>query len=119
MTSMEHDGRSRRIESEQHDIVTPTNSQPTVAHDRERSRYELTVDGTVNAFAEYIERGDITVFHHTVTNAAMRGRGLAAIVVRAALDDTRARGRMVDPQCWYVAQFIDAHPEYADLLASG
>ncbi len=99
--------------------MTPTNSQPTVAHDPDRSRYELSIDGTVSAFAEYVERGDTTVFNHTVTNPAMSGRGLAAIVVRAALDDTRARGRTVDPQCWYVAQFIDAHPEYADLLASG
>jgi uncharacterized protein len=38
--------------------------------------------------------------------------------VRHALDDVRAAGRTVIPTCWYVAQFIDEHPEYEDLLAA-
>jgi predicted GNAT family acetyltransferase len=48
----------------------------------------------------------------------MRGRGLGSELVRAALDDVRRRGATVVPTCWYVAEFIDAHPEYGDLLAS-
>jgi predicted GNAT family acetyltransferase len=38
-------------------------------------------------------------------------------VVRFALDDIRDAGRQVIPSCWYVARFIDEHPEYADLVA--
>jgi hypothetical protein len=38
--------------------------------------------------------------------------------VRGALDAERAAGHTVVPQCWYVAEFIDRHPDYADLLAS-
>jgi len=38
--------------------------------------------------------------------------------VQGALDDLRARGAMVIPTCWYVRDYIDAHPEEADLLAS-
>ncbi|MCU1390358.1 MAG: hypothetical protein JWL72_3696 [Ilumatobacteraceae bacterium] len=90
-----------------------------IHHDRTRSRYELTVDGVVGAYAEYEVVGDSVVFTHTVTLPAMRGRGLAAKVVRRALDDARADARTVVPQCWYVAQYIDQHPEYADLLAAG
>jgi hypothetical protein len=48
----------------------------------------------------------------------MRNRGLGAELVRGALDDVRRNGRTVVPQCWFVAQFIDEHPEYADLLAA-
>jgi predicted GNAT family acetyltransferase len=34
------------------------------------------------------------------------------------LASIRSSGRTVVPTCWYVAQFIDGHPDYADLLAS-
>ena len=54
---------------------------------------------------------------HTVTTRAHRDHGLAGQVVRFALDDIRAAGRQVIPSCWYVARFIDEHPEYADLVA--
>ncbi|MBV8983070.1 MAG: N-acetyltransferase, partial [Acidimicrobiia bacterium] len=47
-----------------------------------------------------------------------RGQGLGAEMVRGALDDTRSTGHQVVPACWYVAEFIDANPEYRDLLAA-
>ncbi|HEY4331012.1 MAG TPA: GNAT family N-acetyltransferase [Ilumatobacteraceae bacterium] len=87
-----------------------------VVHDTERSRYELLVDGEPGAFAEYVLRGNTITFTHTVTEPARRGQGHAAIVVRRALDDARAANLSVVAQCWYVAQFIDLHPEYADLV---
>jgi predicted GNAT family acetyltransferase len=83
----------------------------------DRSRYEAVVDGEVVAFADYEAREDVVVLPHTVTKPALRGRGFAGHVVRFALDDIRASGRRVVPSCWYVARFIDEHPEYADLLA--
>ncbi len=88
-----------------------------VVHDEGASRYEVVVDGTRRGHAEYQLHGDVMTFTHTLTDPAMRGRGLAATVVRRALDDARVAGRTVVPQCWYVAQFIDQHPEYDDLLA--
>ncbi len=88
-----------------------------VIHDEGAARYEVIVDGSRGGYAEYELHGDVMTFTHTLTDPAMRGRGLASIVVRKALDDARAAGRTVVPKCWYVAQFIDQHPEYADLLA--
>ena len=82
-----------------------------------RSRYEIAVDGHVVGFAEYNRHGDTVVFPHTVIEPSMRNRGLGAELVRGALDDVRARGGTVVAQCWYVADFIDQHTEYADLLA--
>ena len=82
------------------------------------SRYEITVDGAVVGVADYRVTGDRVVFPHTEIDASMRGRGLAAKLVQHALDDVRGTGRTVVPTCWYVAQFIDEHPEYGDLLAA-
>ena len=87
-----------------------------IVHHPDASRYELTVDGEVGAYADYELAGETIVFTHTVTLPQLRGRGLAAKIVRHALDDARAEDRTVVPQCWYVAQYIDQHPDYADLL---
>jgi predicted GNAT family acetyltransferase len=89
-----------------------------VRHNEAQSRYELTVDGEVVGTADYRIDGDTIVFPHTVINAARRGQGLGAELVKGALDDVRGTGRAVVATCWYVAQFIDENPEYRDLLAA-
>ncbi|MBV8980925.1 MAG: N-acetyltransferase [Acidimicrobiia bacterium] len=89
-----------------------------VRNNAERSRYELVDDGEVVGVAEYRDEGDVRVFPHTHINASRRGQGLGAQMVRAALDDTRSSGHRVVAACWYVAEFIDANPEYRDLLAA-
>ena len=89
-----------------------------VRNNQSASRYELVVDGDLRGFADYHETGDAIVLPHTVIEAADRGNGLGAELVRGALDDVRRRGRTVVAQCWYVAEFIDEHPEYQDLLAA-
>jgi predicted GNAT family acetyltransferase len=82
-----------------------------------RSRYEVSVDGQVVGFAEYRLLGHRAHFHHTFIDPVWRGRRLAEVLVRSALDDARQAGRTIVPECWYVAGFIERHPEYADLVA--
>lgn len=92
--------------------------QGSVRHRPDLGRYEWVVDdGDPPAIAEYVTDGDVVVMHHTYTEPRFRGRGLAAHVVEGALDDLRARGLRVRPDCWFVAEYIDEHPEYRDLLA--
>lgn len=88
----------------------------TVTHNSAQHRFETAVGGAI-AFAEYDRRGDTLVFTHTLTPAPLRGRGLAAKVVKAGLDYARANQFKVTPRCWYVAEYIGKHPEYADLVA--
>jgi predicted GNAT family acetyltransferase len=89
-----------------------------VRRNPERSRYELMLDGDVAGIADYEETGGVVILPHTEIRSALRNRGLGAELVRGALDDLRSRGHRVVPRCWYVAQFIDEHPEYSDLLAA-
>jgi predicted GNAT family acetyltransferase len=89
-----------------------------VKRNRERSRYEIVIDGQVAGVADYRETGTAVVFPHRESAASMRGRGVAGKLIRAALDDVRVMKRTVVPRCWFVAQFIDDHPEYRDLLAA-
>jgi uncharacterized protein len=90
-----------------------------VRNNPERSRYELLIDGELVGVADYQVDGDRWIFPHTVITPARRGQGLGAELVQAALDDVRRAGGTVVPSCWYVAEFIDANPSYADLLDAG
>jgi predicted GNAT family acetyltransferase len=90
----------------------------SVRHDPERSRYELVVDGVMVGVADYQVHDGTWIFSHTEIAPAHRGHGLGAELVRAALDDVRKAGGRVVPRCWYVAEFIEAHPGYRDMLSA-
>jgi hypothetical protein len=88
-----------------------------IRNNREQSRYELAIDDTVVGIADYRVVGDVVVFPHTEIERSRRGQGLGARLVQYALDDVRAMNRSVEARCWYVADFIAEHPEYADLAS--
>jgi predicted GNAT family acetyltransferase len=89
----------------------------TITFNEDAQRFELRVDDTLASIADYRVLGNRVTMPHTVTAPDYRGQGFAAEVVRAALDDARARGLQVVPTCWFVAEFIDANPEYQELTA--
>lgn len=89
-----------------------------VRHNAEQSRYEIVVDDRVVGIADYRDTPDVVVFPHTEIDPPMRGQGLGEELVAAALDDVRRSGRTVAPRCWFVARFLDEHPEYQDLRAA-
>lgn len=88
-----------------------------IADARERSRFEISLDGEPAGFAAYRLRGPTIVFTHTEIDPRFEGRGLAGELVRFALDAARDAGLTVKPLCPYVAAYIDKHPEYRDLVA--
>jgi len=53
--------------------------------------------------------------NHTSVPDELRGQGVAGRLVKTALGAARAAGVKVDPQCSYVALYMERHPEYADL----
>ena len=83
-----------------------------------RSRFELVDGDEVVAFADYSVSGNSVVLPHTEVDPRRRGEGLGALLVGQLLDRVRGEGRSVVPACWFVAEFIDANPDYRDLLAA-
>jgi len=79
-------------------------------------QYELEVDGRLALAAYRLRDGRIT-FTHTEVPDALEGRGIGSKLVKAALDDVRAKGLKVVPACQFVKHYIDKHPEAQDLLA--
>lgn len=87
-----------------------------VRNNESAHRYELEVDGQM-AIAEYRLRPGRISFTHTKVPDALEGRGIGTRLVKAALDDARAKGLKVVPICPFVKHYIDTHPEEQDLLA--
>ena len=80
-------------------------------------RYEARDrDGTVLGFSQYRLHDDVVVFTHTEVDDEREGRGVGSRLVRGALDDVRAGGRTIRPLCPFVKEYVDRHPEYADLV---
>jgi predicted GNAT family acetyltransferase len=90
--------------------------EPTVRDNPEAERYEIRDGDQVLGVAAYHRRGDTMVFTHTEVDPDQGRSGLGSTLVRAALDDVRARGLTVVPRCPFVRGWIERHPEYADLV---
>ena len=87
----------------------------TVVHEPAASRFTATVDGQL-CVCQYRMFGGLMMFTHTGVPRALRGRGIAAELVRVALDHARAQGHKVRPDCSYVEAYMRRHPETLDLL---
>lgn len=60
---------------------------------------------------------DALELYSTFVPPGERGRGLGGQLVKAAVAFARERGLRIIPTCWYVAEWIGAHPEHRDLVA--
>lgn len=88
----------------------------TIVHNTERERFEVHVGEVTGAYTEYMDVGTRRIFDHTVTHDRFQGQGLASALIRHALDTTRGEGRQITTSCAFVAQFVQEHPEYEDLV---
>lgn len=86
----------------------------------EAQQYELHVDGELVSQAQYRIQDDTIAFPHTMTAPSHRGNGYADLLVSFAMDDVQSTStRRVLPQCWFVSDWFDQHPERTDLLHRG
>ena len=86
-----------------------------VAHNPVAARFEARVGGGL-ARADYRLADGRMVIYHTEVPVAYEGRGIAARIVRAALEHARAEGLKVVPACSYVRAYLRRHPEYQPLV---
>lgn len=87
-----------------------------IDHQPDRDRFATTIDGH-EAELDYRREGDVLVITHTGVPAAIGGRGIAGALVQAAVEYARSAALRVRPACSYAANWMERHPEAADLLA--
>ncbi len=88
-----------------------------VIHNPQRQRFEVSVEGHL-AKLEYRLLEDRIDLFHTEVPPQFEGHGIAAELVKAALDYAREFGLLVIPSCQYVAEFLLKHPEYQEIVDS-
>lgn len=88
----------------------------SVRDNKGRNRFELDV-GSEIAFANYRLTPTAVIITHTETPRALRGRGIGSELIKGALDLIRRDGRKVIAGCGIVVDYLDRHPEDADLVA--
>ena len=86
-----------------------------VRNNPDANRFELEAGGHT-ALARYRLAPGVITFTHTEVPPALSGQGVGSKLARGALDQARAMGLAVVPQCEFIASFMSKHPEYADLL---
>lgn len=87
-----------------------------VIHEKENERFVIYIDGG-EVYVEYTMTGNEINLYHTYTNPALRGKGLAAQVVRAAFEFAKENKLKIIPTCSYVQAFLAKNDEYKDLVA--
>jgi len=82
------------------------NQELQVSHNLQQQSFEVLVDGH-RAHLDYKRLPDGRLdYCHTFVPDQLRGRGIAAVLTRAALDYASAEGLEVVPSCSYVEVFI-------------
>ncbi|WP_430334025.1 GNAT family N-acetyltransferase [Rhodococcus sp. ACT016] len=109
-------------------VVFADSPRADVTDNADQNRFELWLNGDLVGIVGYYDtspvrrRGagkstPVVSFMHTVVVEDFGHRGLAAVLVRRALDRARDYGWKVRPVCTYVQRFVEANPEYLDLMA--
>ncbi|GAA4361765.1 GNAT family N-acetyltransferase [Paeniglutamicibacter cryotolerans] len=85
-------------------------------HDEDRGRYSLWQGVTYIGFLGYRVQDGVATLQHTIINEEYGRHGYARALVTLVLDQMRARGLKIIPECTYVAGYLRRYPEYNDLL---
>ncbi|MEP6633666.1 MAG: GNAT family N-acetyltransferase [Luteimonas sp.] len=88
---------------------------PGITHDTAAHQFATTIDGK-QAVLDYRQDGNLMVITHTGVPPAIGGRGIAAQLVKAAVEYARSQQWKVRPDCEYAEAYLRKHREYSDLL---
>jgi uncharacterized protein len=88
-----------------------------IVHDAGNGRFTHERDGHTSYLA-YRRIDDKTVdFVSTYTPPALRGRGIAARLVKRGLEWAESEGLEVVPTCWFVAEYVERNPDWLRVIA--
>jgi len=77
----------------------------TISHDQNAHRFTTEVDGHP-AELDYTQADGVMTITHTRVPREIGGRGIAAELMRAALEVAEKHGWSVDPACSYAAAYM-------------
>lgn len=82
-----------------------------VVHDSQKQCFSAQIEGH-QAILEYRTVDESTLdIHHTYVPNELRGKGIAAVLAKKALDYAKAHNYTVIPSCSYIAMYLQRHPQ--------
>jgi len=87
-----------------------------ILHDIQKQKFYVVVDG-LESHLEYVKMENVLNLIHTYVPDALRGKGIAGEVVKAALTYAEENELKIIPSCSYVVAYIQRHKEYENLVA--
>jgi predicted GNAT family acetyltransferase len=82
----------------------------TISHDQEANQFTTEVDGH-RAELDYTVADGVMTITHTRVPREIGGRGVAAELMRAALQVAAERGLSINPACSYAAAYMRKHSQ--------
>jgi predicted GNAT family acetyltransferase len=107
-------------ETVEREMVAPMTDARSVSvlNNEALRRFEAHLDGRRLGIAEYrLEPGRV-IFVHTEVDPSVQRRGVGHRLAERALNDARESGLRVVAECSFIANFIDEHPEFHDLVST-
>lgn len=90
----------------------------SVSRQSDPDRFEISTDGTVAGFAQFVDHDGRRVFFHTEIDKEFGGQGLAGVVVTEAIEATREEGLTVVAVCEYVKGWLTKHTDHGATVAT-
>lgn len=87
----------------------------SVIHNEPASRFEVPLPGGP-AILIYTIRSGLFLLLHTEVPPAFEGRGIAAMMAKAAMEYAKGKSYKIRSYCSYTTRYITRHPEYQELL---
>lgn len=87
-----------------------------IIDDTENNRFVYREDG-LEAELTYRVNGDRLILVHTGVPEALRDRGIAGALVRAAVDRAASSGETVAPWCPYARRWLEGHADEASRIS--
>ena len=82
-----------------------------IEHNQQEKRFFTVIDG-ITGYVEYIEYTGGLDLAHTIVPKEIGGRGIAAALVKHALEYAIANNLKVRPTCSYVRVYMERHKEF-------
>lgn len=103
-------------DSNRSDATTPDGADFVITDNSAVGIYEAAIGGRTVAGIVYSKVGSRVILSATSVFPEFRGRGVAGRLIGGVLDELRVQGKTATITCPFAAAFVNAHPEYADVL---
>ena len=87
-----------------------------IINNKKLFRFEIAMPDGEIAELDYRWLKGSMVLMHTIVPTSARGQGIGGKLVKYVLDYVRQQGLKIIVYCPFVTKYMEAHPEYNDLV---